>query len=407
MTVSRPRPFSGARGARGARQIGLFMPLEYADTAQNPPGGTAHAIADAPSAAPTSLSAVARRLARRTFDLLAIGLVLAASLTLGRQVLIWWSTDPAELRGAAAPEHALAMWGAAGGPVELAFGEQPWGMTRQVVVGDVETACEALARLCRAEVERADAVEVPTDPRILQQLPSLVPFERQPGVWALYHLDPQYTTLLGVRESGAGPRLVCWGMMYGLENTPDSAGAVETTPASDWAWTLFMVRGGRGGPRHERRSFELPLPGGAREVLSLNAEGGRLTGFSGRGTLGEWAAHFDRAFANLGWTSPQGWTTTPLQRTARFRPPTGPTNPPEQSAVVQLTSDGRGGVAGLVDIVVPLNSNSDDRRGHNVVRRTASSDDRKRGPHTPGNAPLSAETEEPKHAIENRGDASQ
>ena len=43
---------------------------------------------------PVGLGDVARRMISRTTDLIAIGIVVVASLSLGRQVLVWWHTAP-------------------------------------------------------------------------------------------------------------------------------------------------------------------------------------------------------------------------------------------------------------------------------------------------------------------------
>jgi hypothetical protein len=97
---------------------------------------------------------LAKRIAGRTTDLIAIGVVLVGGLTLGRQVLEWWRTDPPETVAATnALPGTAGPWGAANTPVQLEFGEYPLALRRETIAGDREAAMTALVSACRAAVQ--------------------------------------------------------------------------------------------------------------------------------------------------------------------------------------------------------------------------------------------------------------
>src|SRR5262245_59687596 len=78
---------------------------------------------------PASFADVALRTTSRTTDLIAIAIVLVASLTLGRQVLRWWQAEPRSPDAAAdaGPAPAYEIGSA---PLLLEFGDIPLAMTR-------------------------------------------------------------------------------------------------------------------------------------------------------------------------------------------------------------------------------------------------------------------------------------
>src|SRR5262245_20311681 len=87
--------------------------------------------------APPDLRAVSRKIARRTTDLIAVGVVLIGGLSIGRQVVEWWRDEPAQ--GAAAPQ-ASGIDPTGDGPLRLEFGDYPLAMERQTIVGDQDSA---------------------------------------------------------------------------------------------------------------------------------------------------------------------------------------------------------------------------------------------------------------------------
>src|SRR5262249_9410637 len=103
---------------------------------------------------PSTFADVARRTTSRTTDLIAIAIVLVASLTLGRQVLRWWQAEPPAPNAAAEAGPASA-WEVGSAPLLLEFGDMPLAMTRQAIRGDEETAVDALVARCWDEAQRA------------------------------------------------------------------------------------------------------------------------------------------------------------------------------------------------------------------------------------------------------------
>ena len=103
-----------------------------------------------------SFGEIARRVSSRTTDLLAISLVLVASLTLGRQVLQWWRAEPPQVVAPAQTGAIGPDWENTLEHLALEFGDLPVGITRQVVRGDKAEAIAAAVRHCQRIAERAD-----------------------------------------------------------------------------------------------------------------------------------------------------------------------------------------------------------------------------------------------------------
>src|SRR5262245_32349278 len=78
-----------------------------------------------------SLRTLGRRISSRTTDLLAIAIVVAASLTLGRQMLTWWHEAPPAVLEMGPLEERAAEWGSDSRPVSLEFGNSPMRVMRQ------------------------------------------------------------------------------------------------------------------------------------------------------------------------------------------------------------------------------------------------------------------------------------
>src|SRR5688572_6551492 len=125
-----------------------------------------------PVAAKVPLS---RRIVARTADILAIALLLIITLTMGREVVRWWQTEPPRL--SAAPK-AVPAWGEGGQPVELEFGELPFTLTRQTFAGDRMAVRKLLAERCRMAV--LSETQLPTAAKdqeraLLEKLAALPP----------------------------------------------------------------------------------------------------------------------------------------------------------------------------------------------------------------------------------------
>src|SRR5262245_36752603 len=102
----------------------------------------------APAKTLPSQSSIARRIASRTTDLIAIGVVLAAALSFGREIVVWWRAEPPTVTIDAAAEAPAALWETPGAAVTLDFGDRPLSLARQSVSGEHDRALEALLGAC-------------------------------------------------------------------------------------------------------------------------------------------------------------------------------------------------------------------------------------------------------------------
>jgi len=317
-------------------------------------------VADRP-ARPATLADVARRISSRTTDLLAVSIVLVASLTLGRQILHWWHTEPPAPAAAAAPEIAGPAWDDPSQPLSLEFGDLPQALTRQLIKGDQDVAVEALVRHCQAAAETASRPNHEPDDaerRLLEKLAGLTPVEESSekrgngsavdaaGGWQVYVIDERFTMVAAVRrfvDDGAadrsnetarsGVRLVCWGIAM---------------PVGERAWTLYLFHESRAGASSSGSLPDVPLPDGARRNLSLRDEkGGALIGFSGRGSAKTWMTFYDDWFSRQGWSQTYQWSVGAAAWSASYRRP----RESETGRVeIRFAADERGELTGLIQI---------------------------------------------------------
>ena len=313
----------------------------------------------APDEAPAAngFSGVAQAISRRTTDLLAIGLVLAAGMSFGRQVLQWWHVaDPAEASASGAPGLPSPLWGEHGQPVALEFGETPFSLTRQAWEGTQEQAIAALAANCREFTERAQvrgsewtAEQAAAGDVLLQQIDRsrLQPFEEERGRWRLFQIDQPLPIIVGVRDDAAvlskrkspekghparSAHVVCWGM------------ALRQGKA---AWTLYTFRVAPALPGGSLSGELPPLPAGARRLMSLREDaGGALVGFSGYGSPEAWRQSFDDWFETHHWKS-TGWKGSGANWSAQF----SRSDAAGGSIVVQFGSSGGTGLTGILNLI--------------------------------------------------------
>jgi hypothetical protein len=270
---------------------------------------------------PTGFADVARRITSRTTDLIAIAIVVVASLTFGRQVLQWWHAAPSEPGSAGTAPVVQPGWEDQRQPVSLEFGDLPLSMTRQTVVGDTEAVIEALVRHCKRSAAAARSPWREWDEaerQLLARTEGLTPVAEEAGVWRVCVIDRRFPMVAGIRRFVSGPkeaafagyRLVCWGMAM---------------PAGNDVWNLFVFQGAVKGNAAPTGLPEVPLPPDCRRNLSLRDErGGMLVGFSGNGSPAEWMKFYADYFADQGWWAGEGWMTGGGACSARFHKPGAP-----------------------------------------------------------------------------------
>lgn len=342
-----------------------------AGPAFGPEGGLQSTRPTAAAGCPSSLGDLARRVSRRTVDLVAIAIVLAASLSLGRQVIQWWGVDPEPPR-LAAPMDSLAGEEL---PVTLEFGDHPLRLTRQMFTGERQAGLLILLQASRVLLESAqqDAASTfarsstPAEEQLLARTADLKPIEEVPGRWQIYQVDLPFVLILGVgvrsaAESGSPGTA-------GSSESPESsqtAGATAAatsvaTPAPQrylvsWgimlphgenAWTLYTFEIKPGDEAGGAGSVaDVPLPPSSRRLLSLaDRHGGRFVGVAGDGTPAEWQRFFDGFFQSQGWEAAGGWHVGDGHWSARFQRK-GSSN--SASVDIQFGNDERGGTSGVV-----------------------------------------------------------
>lgn len=319
------------------------------------PSQPSHSTAPSPAAARPAggLGDVARRMRSRTLDLIAIGIVLVAGLTFGRQIVEWWRTEPVDLAAGVPALGVNSGWGDGGAPVTLEFGDRPFVLARQMAPGDRDSTLATLRDRCRAVLEKAALPATEPDAAeksLLKRTAALKPVAEEAGAWQVYLLEGPFALVVGIRIGGAermrdaaatsepppAPRrVVCWGLAL---------------PLSERAWTLYIFTAGQPAAADPAALPHVPVPHGARQVLALREErGGELIGFSGNGAPEEWSRFYDEWFASHGWYSADGWQTVGGSWTARFVPQ-GETGAARFVADVQFGTDSGGSLMGLVNL---------------------------------------------------------
>lgn len=305
-----------------------------------------------PAGKPASMGDVAKKITSRTTDLLAICIVLGASLTFGTEIVSWWQAAPRP-NPAANPALAAPGWDNSLQPVDLEFGDLPLALTRQSIVGELSAAIEALVRHCRSDVEHASAPPIPPDDveiRLLNRIAELTPTVEEPGVWQVFIVDERFPLVVGVRNSApaadesasggghftasadsGGWRLVCYGLAM---------------PAGEKSWTVFIVKGQPARQRSPASPGSIPLPPGAARTMSLRDErGSLLLGFSGSNTPQDWVAFYDGFCTAHGWTRTVDWSPGNESWAARFARREG------GWVDIRFARDQRGELTGVLQVI--------------------------------------------------------
>jgi hypothetical protein len=272
-----------------------------------------------PPPPPHGYGPVARRIARRTTDLLAIALVLIAGLGLGRQLIGWWSEPKAP-----APVAEPATWMGHESPVTLEFSDSGYALERTPVDGNRDTAVERLIDACAAVAASPTARAGPPTPaeqRLIAAAAALEPVREDPGRWRIHVVDGPVVMAAvlsepSMRSASVGepddwktnesqsPRVLCWGLAF---------------PADDHRWILYTFRS-----IAETATVPVPataacLPHGSRRVLTAaDAAGGSLTVFDGPGPLDAWQRSITTCLQRAGYRQSTSSHLTTSGWTARF-----------------------------------------------------------------------------------------
>ncbi len=252
---------------------------------------------------------LATRISSFTTKCMLTGIVLVAGLGFGRQMLQWWAEEDASHGGLVQTADGL------GNPLRphlLQFGDLPWSLRRQTVVGPKEAAVAALRQIGSKTVREGEDLKLPDDKpteaesKLLAQLATRKPVAEEPGRWALYESDENLPMIVVSAGDPAtsGRRIVTWGFAF---------------PADSDAWTVCTFQPAARGGSGSTSVIDEAIPPGCTKTLSVRVvDGGAVVGFHGPGPLETWKNQFDGHFAGNNWKMVGQWRNSGAAWHARY-----------------------------------------------------------------------------------------
>jgi len=308
--------------------------------------------------APTPLGRSAKRLSGWAANLLATAVVLAAGLTFGRQVLLWWRDGgpPPDVNVVGSPRM-----GELTSPHRLEFGGAPLVFQRETLTGDRRAALERLVANCRALAEaqpRPVGEAGPAQRALVQRLAQQPPVFEGDGF--NIHQIPRPLPMAAALSTGDAPngsaphrRVVSWAVAMPVATEPVEQQAGASPPGD---WTLFSWSAGEG--LRAAPAIAPPLPPGGQQTLLVSAEdGSALAAFhcagSPRDVMNFFDDHFARRSEGAPWRATVPWREAQGVWHARFE------QARSGSVDVQLAIDADGAVSGLLTMSTPPHNNEE------------------------------------------------
>ncbi|MCC7419639.1 MAG: hypothetical protein IT428_05125 [Planctomycetaceae bacterium] len=339
-----------------------LSPLHSPGVAPEAVGGEAVPVAKAP--AESGWSRAARRVAGRTTDLVAIGIVAVTALMVGGRLSEWWSTEPSDLANTSEIARRIAgsptNWGGDGRPVTMEFGGLTQTLRRETFAGTEKQLVERLVAWCGKTVHETDLPTTPPTPaedRLAAKLRHLKPSAEIAGRGRVYQWSRPSRIVFGTKaaEDPGTPakfdgkrlsplqpqpdfRVVCWGMAF---------------PQGKDVWTLFLS----GSTEATDRTIPLPsikMPEGCERLLSLRNDAGEaMLAFGGTADLAEARIHFDRWFRENAWRATSEWREFNGRWTIRYVTPRSETPIAGWTGAVDLEihQEAATTVSGLINFV--------------------------------------------------------
>lgn len=339
-----------------------LSPLHSTGVESDTVGGGSGPVAK--SAAESGWSRAARQMARRTTDLVAIGIVAVTALMVGGRLSEWWSTEPSDLANTSEITRRIAgspaNWGADGRPVTMEFGGQTQTLRREPFAGTEKQLVERLVAWCEKTVHESDLPTSPPTPaedRLAAKLRHLKPSAEIAGRGRVYQWNRPSRMVFGTKssEDAGAPatfdgrrlsplqpqpefRVVCWGMAF---------------PQGKDVWTLFLS----GSTEATDRVVPFPrieMPPGCEQLLSLrNDVGEAMLAFGGTTDVSEARTHFDRWFQKHAWRTTSEWREFNGRWTIRYVTPQTdvPTAGWTGAVDLEIHQDGATAVSGLINFV--------------------------------------------------------
>jgi hypothetical protein len=272
---------------------------------------------------PTGLAAVARRVSRRTTDLLAISIIGIGIFAVSGRLSDWWGTPPDSVL---APSQIVpevvgsdVAWPEMDIPVGLNLGNLPVSVERLQIQGDQKKLERVVfARLKLVLDSPQPPLPVGSETRMTKAaskleklLSDISPVEEKPGAWRIYQLDEPGTAgfsamFLGTRPAkeqaaSSQDRLVTWAMAM---------------PWRQNEWKVFFFQAAHGSTNR------LTIPPDAELAMSMREpSGAELTAFRAKvasASLAGWREFYSRTLAEAGWKPAREWTQSEARSAARF-----------------------------------------------------------------------------------------
>lgn len=276
-----------------------------------------------PVGSPPGLTAVARRVSRRTTDLLAISIIAIGIFSVSGRLSDWWNTPPESVL---APSQIVpevvgsdVAWPEMDIPVGLNLGDLPVRVERLQVRGD-RKKLEGIIFARMRSVLGSEQPPLPagSETRITKAaakleglLSRIKPVEEKSGTWRIYRLDEPGTP--GFSAMFLGTRLV-------MENAePSKERLVTWAMAMPWRsdeWKVFFFKAVNGSLN------QTVIPSDATLTMSMHEpSGAELTAFKAKtasASLAGWREFYSRSLVEAGWKPAREWTQSDSRSAARF-----------------------------------------------------------------------------------------
>jgi len=166
--------------------------------------GTEVSRAEVPEKSGASLGwgRLAAQIAQWTTRGFLCAVIVVASVGFGRQVLRWWYDAPPEHGEAALVPDPLAGLGEEERLHRFRFGNAPWELRRQVILGDAGKAWERLKVECTQATlhcQTRGPQPGPQERQLLASLKDRSPVSEGPG-WAVYGFHDAFPLVVGIKE---------------------------------------------------------------------------------------------------------------------------------------------------------------------------------------------------------------
>ncbi len=254
----------------------------------------------------TGFGGLSRTLVRRTTDLIVIGVVAITLLNVGRKLTDWWRTSPDDLTSLPR-DTAPFLWDDPQG-ILLDLADLPVRLQHQRLTGDERVIRDALIAQCRQRFE-SDSRSAPvtamlSQRRLLEQLANREPVWRGDDDSRVHLLEGPCLLFAGSRPADSDSTIADGSTGHRLLSC-----LVFAFPCDAGQWAVFTIH-----PQPPETDAvvtamdEVPLPAGARRMLSLqDVAGSRLLGFAGAGPVESWREELDESLSRQGWMARGDW----------------------------------------------------------------------------------------------------